>query len=1218
MKKFQKFLFSFFLAFSLFAMTAPVVMAEDSEVVEEANYTITYVLSGGVNSTSNPGTYDGMSTITLKNPTRTGYTFGGWYSDSKYKKKVTSIKAGSTGNKTFYAKWTANSYTIKYNANGGTGKMSDTTTKYSTNVTLTNKFKRTGYTFTGWNTKKDGSGTSYKNKEVVKGLVSKNKGTITLYAQWKKNTYKITYNLNGGTNSSSNPTTYTVTTSTITLKSPTRTGYTFGGWYSDSKYKKKVTSIKKGSTGSKTLYAKWTVNTYTVKYNSNGGTGKMSNTSVKYNKSVTLTSNKFKRTGYTFTGWNTKKDGSGTSYKNKASIKNLTSKNKGTITLYAQWKKNTYTIKYNLNGGKEVSNPTSYTVTTKTITLKNPTRTGYTFGGWYSDSKYKKEVTTIKKGSTGNKTFYAKWTANSYTIKYNANGGTGKMSNTSAKYNKSVTLTSNKFKRTGYTFTGWNTKKDGTGTTYTNKESVKNLTSKNKETVTLYAEWKKNTYTIKYNLNGGENSTSNPETYTVTTGTITLKNPTRTGYTFGGWYSDSKYKTKVTSIKKGSTGNKTLYAKWSVNSYTIKYNGNGATNGKMSDVVIKYDKTITLTNKFQRIGYKFIGWNTEADGTGTSYTDEKVVKGLTTANKGTVTLYAQWEKETYNITYDLNGGDLEGERKNSFSYEEYIHIADPMKKGYRFQGWKISASSGTMRYFSLKDSCLHYTEDITITAIWEPNKYYINYEMGHGYSISNSVQVAYDETVSLEDPRFIIMGYAFTGWNTKEDGSGTSYASHEKVQNLTSQDEDTITLYAQWEKETYTITYDLNGGVEGGKNPTTYDIDSETIFLADPIRDGYTFIGWLLVDENTYISSINTNWHHRNLKLQAQWEDTLIVDSPNSIVVKKQIDIPITLGTLLGSSDVSCSSSDSTIVSCYIKEVYEGYEYKPAALHITALLPGKATVTIKNATESVDIEVTVPNFWQDVELIIPETIGKLGDEKNRIQITNYNFYARNSQEYEMTVDALALKIDPSQRIYWNDYVMFFDENDDIIMNSIYLSSSEKLRLGFLEEGKTYQATIKVPRETARIVFLANPETVDGDESTKLEWTYFDAINLNAYLNMAMFELNQAYLDITNGWVSSLYDFDGRIFENVQISDWSLKNAIELLKKYSSITTEDGEDLLEVVQNLEEIYKDIDTYQIDESNWVDYKILFEQQIKEGNEKIKKPLEVSKNLVKNLRN
>ena len=132
-------------------------------------------------------------------------------------------------------------------------------------------------------------------------------------------------------------------------------------------------------------------------------------------------------------------------------------------------------------------------------------------------------------------------------------------------------------------------------------------------------------------------------------------------------------------------------------------------------------------------------------------------------------------------------------------------------------------------------------------------------------------------TVSLEDPRFIIMGYAFTGWNTKEDGSGTSYASHEKVQNLTSQDEDTITLYAQWEKETYTITYDLNGGVEGGKNPTTYDIDSETIFLADPIRDGYTFIGWLLVDENTYISSINTNWHHRNLKLQAQWEDTLVV-----------------------------------------------------------------------------------------------------------------------------------------------------------------------------------------------------------------------------------------------------------------------------------------------------------------------------------------------------
>ncbi len=228
------------------------------------NYSITYVLGGGKNNAANPESYQsGSEAIKLLNPTRTGYTFAGWYSDSSYKTKVTEIAAESTGNK-------------------------------------------------------------------------------TLYAQWKKTTYKITYKLNSGKNSSSNPATYTVTTSTIKLKNPTRTGYTFGGWYTSSNYKTKITEIKKGSTGNKTVYAKWTPNKYTIAFKGNGSTsGKMSSmTSRKYGTSYKLTSNTFKKKGYTFVGWNTKANGKGKSYKNKASVKNLTSKNGGKVTLYAQWKKN--------------------------------------------------------------------------------------------------------------------------------------------------------------------------------------------------------------------------------------------------------------------------------------------------------------------------------------------------------------------------------------------------------------------------------------------------------------------------------------------------------------------------------------------------------------------------------------------------------------------------------------------------------------------------------------------------------------------------------------------------------------------------------------------------------------------------------------------------------------------------------------------------------------
>lgn len=223
---------------------------------------------------------------------------------------------------------------------------------------------------------------------------------------------------------------------------------------------------------------------YTVKFNGNGSTsGSMTSQSFTYGTGKALKTNKFKKTGYTFTGWNTKKNGKGTSYANKADGSMITTTNGKTVTLYAQWERTKYTITYKLNGGKNNSkNPTTYTKVTKTIKLKNPTRKGYTFKGWYTDAKFKNKITQIKKGSSGKKT--------------------------------------------------------------------------------LYAKWQKNTYKITYNLNGGKNSSKNPKSYTVTTKTIKLKNPTKKGYTFKGWYTDAKYKNKVTQIKKGSTGSIKLYAKW--------------------------------------------------------------------------------------------------------------------------------------------------------------------------------------------------------------------------------------------------------------------------------------------------------------------------------------------------------------------------------------------------------------------------------------------------------------------------------------------------------------------------------------------------------------------------------------------------------------------------------------------------------------------------------
>lgn len=232
--------------------------------------------------------------------------------------------------------------------------------------------------------------------------------------------------------------------------------------------------------------------TYIVTFDGNGAKdGSMAQQSITYGSGKTLTANGFQKKGYTFTGWNTKKDGSGTAYADKADGSKLTKKNGGTVTLYAQWKANQYTVTFNGNGS--------------------------------------------------------------------TSGSTKKLS---CRYGKKDTLTKNGFKKKGYTFSGWNTKKDGKGKTYKNKAEIKNLSAKSGGKVTLYAQWKKTDYKITYQLNKGKNNKKNPSSYNITTKTIKLKNPTRKGYTFQGWYSDKKCTKKVTQIKKGRTGDITLYAKW--------------------------------------------------------------------------------------------------------------------------------------------------------------------------------------------------------------------------------------------------------------------------------------------------------------------------------------------------------------------------------------------------------------------------------------------------------------------------------------------------------------------------------------------------------------------------------------------------------------------------------------------------------------------------------
>ena len=301
-------------------------------------------------------------------------------------------------------------------------------------------------------------------------------------------------------------------------------------------------------------------------------------------------------------------------------------------------------------------------------------KNGYIFDGWWTKNKiqiYDKEGHCInnekfwknnKYKYYNNLIVYAKWIKDenkNYTIKYDGNNATnGNMTNSSHIYDKESKLNKNQYTKTGYTFKEWNTKSDGSGNSYQDQQLIKNLTSTNGETVTLYAQWKTNTYNIKYDGNNATNGNMTNSSHIYDKESKLNKNQyTKTGYTFKEWntksdgsgnsYQDQQLIKNLTSTN-GETV--TLYAQWKTNTYNIKYDGNNATNGNMTNSSHIYDKESKLNkNQYTKTGYTFKEWNTKSDGSGNSYQDQQLIKNLTSTNGETVTLYAQWIKNSSSI-----------------------------------------------------------------------------------------------------------------------------------------------------------------------------------------------------------------------------------------------------------------------------------------------------------------------------------------------------------------------------------------------------------------------------------------------------------------------------------------------------------------------------------------------------------------------------------------
>ncbi len=288
---------------------------------------------------------------------------------------------------------------------------------------------------------------------------------------------------------------------------------------------------------------------FNIAFDPNNGTGAMSPQGVRKNTPTTLNANKLKRDNYSFIGWNTKADGTGTSYQDSANV-SLT----GSMKLYAQWKANEYEISYDLNGGSvTIANPKSYDITTATFKLNNPTKEGYTFTGWTgTDLTGTSTDVRIPLGSAGNREYTAIWKTIEYSISYTLNNGS--VSGNPASYTiESDAITLNNPTKNGYTFTGW------TGTDLSGKTQTVTVAKGSTGDRSYTANFTPITYTISYELNGGTNNAENPTSYTIESATVTLKAPTRDGYNFGGWTFNGE---AISEIAQGSTGNKTLTATW--------------------------------------------------------------------------------------------------------------------------------------------------------------------------------------------------------------------------------------------------------------------------------------------------------------------------------------------------------------------------------------------------------------------------------------------------------------------------------------------------------------------------------------------------------------------------------------------------------------------------------------------------------------------------------
>lgn len=621
--------------------------------------------------------------------------------------------------------------------------------------------EKTGYTLEGWYTSAE------VQDENTKWVFLNNMATedVTLYAKWTQNIYQLSYDLNyeGADKIEGKSVTYDAAYGT--LYEPTCTGYTFLGWFSAIEdgvqiIEEDIYTIASDST----IYAHWKAVGYTVTFDANGG--ELENTELLVTYDSTYGELPVPaREGYEFIGWFTdKNDGLGITEDTKVTIT-------APQTLYARWEASEYDVTFDTTGGIEISNKKKVIFDEVYGELPVAERVGHTFKCWcLEDGTIVTPASIVRVAK--NHSLYAEWIPNTYKVSFDLGyESTQVVEDKDVVYGTSYGILE-ELNRVGYTFLGW----------YAEAEEGAQITEEsiffNTSDTTIYAHWKANTYTVTLDATGGTVEVAELlVTYDSAYGELPIAE--KIGYSFLGWYMEDDTVISTETIV-DLTEDHILYAQWTPNTYQLSYDLNYEGADEVEGKSVTYDVACGTLYEPIRTGYTFLGWYTASED-GVQITENSIYKIASDS-----TVYAHWKADSYTVTFDINGGDLDN-RELIVTYDSvYGELPVPTKVGYDFIGWFTDKNVGQE---IKEDTRVTITAPQTLYARWKASVYEVTFDATGGAEITDIKKVTFGEPYG-ELPITVREGSAFIGWYLED---GTEIVA-ETIVSIT----ENHTLYAKW------------------------------------------------------------------------------------------------------------------------------------------------------------------------------------------------------------------------------------------------------------------------------------------------------------------------------------------------------------------------------------------------------------------------------------